>query len=611
MTPSSNRQKQPKVSRPNLLEQLQQISTNCSQCGICVKDCAFLTRYGNPKRIADNYDPEDKYFLNLPFECSLCDLCTAVCPHTINPSKMFLEMRREAFERGEAQLPQHRGLRRYEKTGTSKQFTWYAFPENCDTIFFPGCALTGSRPQITLQTYALLQKTIPNLGIVLDCCTKPSHDLGDSDHFNAMFGEMKEYLQEHGIETILTACPNCLEVFTEYGEEFNSRSIYDLLNETPLPETTKVSGTVSIHDPCVSRYRTETQDSVRQLLTGMGLKIEEPAHSKQDTLCCGAGAGVGCLAPEKAEAWTQQRVNEADGHRIVSYCASCTHTFGAHASTSHLLDLIIDPEKALLNKVSGAKAPLTYLNRLRVKKNLQRNVAAAVTRERTFSPDTGHRATIIKKLGFLTLLTCAFFIARSSGVIDYLEPGKLQTLIQSYGALAPIVYMLIYTIAPSLFLPGLPIGIVGGILFGPLWGVIYTIISATMGACLAFLISRYLARDLIERRLKGSHWQQLEQQVEKNGWKMVALTRLVPLFPFNLLNYAFGLTGIKLSHYALATFIFMLPGCIAFITFSSSLPELMQGHISPTFMVGLALVIGVSLSPVIYKWFKKFRGQPT
>jgi uncharacterized membrane protein YdjX (TVP38/TMEM64 family) len=77
------------------------------------------------------------------------------------------------------------------------------------------------------------------------------------------------------------------------------------------------------------------------------------------------------------------------------------------------------------------------------------------------------------------------------------------------------------------------------------------------------------------------------------------------LFPFNLLNYAFGLTGIKFSHYALATFIFMLPGCIAFIVFSSSLLDLFQGKISPTFLLGLLLIAVVSLIPVMYQKIRR------
>jgi len=160
-----------------------------------------------------------------------------------------------------------------------------------------------------------------------------------------------------------------------------------------------------------------------------------------------------------------------------------------------------------------------------------------------------------------------------------------------------------------MLLPGLPLTIVGGILFGPFWGVVYTITSATAGACVAFLISRYIARDWIEKKLKGPRWGQLDEGVEKHGWKIVAFTRLIPLFPFNLLNYAFGLTKITFVHYAVTTFICMLPACIAFIVFSSSLLDLIRGKVSPTFIIGLGLIIIVSLIPFFYNRFKTKTGK--
>jgi uncharacterized membrane protein YdjX (TVP38/TMEM64 family) len=86
---------------------------------------------------------------------------------------------------------------------------------------------------------------------------------------------------------------------------------------------------------------------------------------------------------------------------------------------------------------------------------------------------------------------------------------------------------------------------------------------------------------------------------------MVALTRLIPLFPFNLLNYAYGLTSVRFSHYCLATFIFMLPGTIAFITLSSSLLDLLQGQLTTSFVVGILLIITVSSFPLIYRWLKR------
>jgi uncharacterized membrane protein YdjX (TVP38/TMEM64 family) len=191
-----------------------------------------------------------------------------------------------------------------------------------------------------------------------------------------------------------------------------------------------------------------------------------------------------------------------------------------------------------------------------------------------------------------------------SGILDNFDAETLRRTVASLGPLAPVAYIVLFTLAPALFLPGLPITLVGGIVFGPFWGVVYSITGATAGASLAFLISRYVARDWIAAKLSGPRWHKLDQGVEKNGWKIVAFTRLVPLFPFNLLNYAFGLTPIRFLPYAVTSFVFMLPACVAFIVFSSSLMDLFKGDISPTFVIGILLIVLVSLIPVLVRKFR-------
>jgi uncharacterized membrane protein YdjX (TVP38/TMEM64 family) len=109
--------------------------------------------------------------------------------------------------------------------------------------------------------------------------------------------------------------------------------------------------------------------------------------------------------------------------------------------------------------------------------------------------------------------------------------------------------------------------------------------------------------------LKSPRWRRLDQGVEKHGWKVVAFTRLIPLFPFNLLNYAFGLTRIGFRQYAVATFLCMLPACIAFIVFSSSLLDLVRGKVSLTSVIGFVLVILVSMFPLFYRRYKAKRGE--
>lgn len=206
----------------------------------------------------------------------------------------------------------------------------------------------------------------------------------------------------------------------------------------------------------------------------------------------------------------------------------------------------------------------------------------------------------IKFFLLISFIVAAIVSIKLSGLDQYLDQERLRIWISSYGAWGPIAYIILYSIAPSLMLPGIPITVAGGILFGPIGGTIYTSIGATIGASIAFLISRYLGRDWVEAMLKD-RWKVLDAEVDRQGWKIVAFTRLIPLFPFNMLNYAFGLTRIRFSHYFLASFIFMLPGVVAYIVFSSSLLGLFRGNVSREFVIGLILVVIVSAIPIIYK----------
>ena len=123
----------------------------------------------------------------------------------------------------------------------------------------------------------------------------------------------------------------------------------------------------------------------------------------------------------------------------------------------------------------------------------------------------------------------------------------LQQWVDQAGTAAPLLFMLVYALGTVVFLPGSVLTLAGGALFGPLLGTFYNLTGATIGALLAFLVARYLASDWVEQK-SGGRLKQLKQGVEKEGWRFVAFVRLVPLFPFNLLNYALGLTRIRLLH---------------------------------------------------------------
>jgi Fe-S oxidoreductase len=282
--------------RAGLLEQIAQVRSTCTDCPRCVAECTFLKKYGTPGKIAGGYDPADSRWLTKAFECSLCDLCTAVCPAGLNPAEMFLEMRREAVEQDAAPFPEHNTMLAYEKRGTSKKFSWYSLPENCHTILFPGCTLTGTRPDTLMALNKYLKNNNPGLGIVLDCCCKPSHDLGRQTFFNDMFSEMRTYLIDHGVNNIITACPNCYKMFTNYGSPLEVTSVYEVMAAYGIPETSPSveMPTISVHDPCVLRKETFIHDAVRQLAKACGFKTSEMTHSKK-TPCAVAKAELCAL----------------------------------------------------------------------------------------------------------------------------------------------------------------------------------------------------------------------------------------------------------------------------------------------------------------------------
>jgi len=385
---------------PALAQALGLVSRTCINCKLCGKECAFLRKYGKPKEIADSYDPANLAHRIMPFECSLCRLCESVCPVNVHPTDMFLLLRREDIARNlEVTRSKHNLLLGYEKRGASRRYSYYALPAKCDTVLFPGCALPGARPQTTLRLFEHLRKHIPNLGIVLDCCTKPSHDLGRQCYFEAMFGEMKNFLTDHGVRKVLVACPSCYRTFSDYGAPLEAQTVYELIADSRLPNKNRTSGVVRIHDPCAIRYDSNIHEATRQLVVAKGLTIEQMPHQKDKTICCGEGGAVGFVVPALAKQWSTLRAREARGSRIITYCAGCINFLGSSTPTSHLLDLLFDLEATMSGSVKPSKAPITYLNRIRLKNHLKRSIAAKVSRERTFSAEeTGPKFTFFKYL---------------------------------------------------------------------------------------------------------------------------------------------------------------------------------------------------------------------
>jgi len=173
------------------------------------------------------------------------------------------------------------------------------------------------------------------------------------------------------------------------------------------------------------------------------------------------------------------------------------------------------------------------------------------------------------KLAALAIAAAGVILALRYAGIGAFARAALEW-ISSLGAIAPVVFIALYIAACVLFVPASIITIGAGAIFGLIWGSIYVSIGATAGAACAFLIGRYFARERVARWIAARRdFAALDAALAREGWKIVALTRLSPVFPFNALNYAYGLTRVRLRDYIIATWAGALPGTVMYVYIGS------------------------------------------
>lgn len=205
-------------------------------------------------------------------------------------------------------------------------------------------------------------------------------------------------------------------------------------------------------------------------------------------------------------------------------------------------------------------------------------------------------------------LTLLVAVGAAIALRDRFDIAALQAWVEGAGVAGPMVFMILYALATVLFLPGSVLTLAGGALFGPVWGTLWNLTGATLGAVLAFLIARYLGADWVTRRA-GPRLARLNDGVTSEGWRFVAFVRLVPAFPFNVLNYALGLTRISLVAYVLATWIFMLPGAFAYTWLGYAGREALAGggDLVRNSLIALALLSTVAFLP---RFVRHLREKP-
>ena len=203
------------------------------------------------------------------------------------------------------------------------------------------------------------------------------------------------------------------------------------------------------------------------------------------------------------------------------------------------------------------------------------------------------RPAIVRPLIVLAVLVGAVLLAQSLDLGRYL--GDLREWIDSLGWLGPFAFVAIYAIAVVAAVPGSAMTVVAGAIFGTGMGVLVVSIAATLGAALSFLLARYIAREPIARWLSDKDaFRRLDSMTERHGAAIVALTRLLPVFPFNLLNYGFGLTRVPFWTYVFWSWLCMLPGTLLYVAGADAVSETLSSGEIPW-----ALFLGVAAAAVL------------
>ena len=432
--------------------------------------------------------------------------------------------------------------------------------------------MAANRPGLVRKCRAILRRHLQRrVGLVLDCCHDPVYGYGDTETTLAALKDINKRLRDGGVRKVITGCLNCHKLLSQHLDDIQVVFILEVLGTdvwgTDLKSVPLTS--VYLHHPCPSSRWDGVREKARTLAASMGTGLE--AVPVSEPRCCGSGGGLGSSAPELADRFLDRIIEEGRGRTMITYCTGCQNRFlkrGVEAI--HLLEYLAgeSPRRRI------PSPPMQWTNRF---------LLAMTARLKTNKFPVGVVIALLVAVG-VYLNQQQLFSAKA-----------LLDVLGRHPVLAPLIFLGVYAIAPSLFLPSIPLTLAAGFFWGPLWGVVFSIAGATIGACLPFFLARYLFQDAVKSKVPAERWEWLQNKVMQHGWKAVAFTRLIPVFPFNILNYLFGLTPIPFRQYLWSTFVFMLPACIAFVAFGSSLGELMmRGNIR-----GVAIGIGIAVCAIL------------
>lgn len=211
-------------------------------------------------------------------------------------------------------------------------------------VFFPGCSLSAYAPEHVLSAWRYLSGRLEDVGVLLKCCGKPLKLMSMAGEFQKRFDTVRHDLDRMGAEEVIVACQNCYAIFRQFDGERRVRSLWTILRDTGLPEGRHGSARgleVSVQDSCTTRDVPEIYESVRAILSELGVAVREMEYARDRARCCGCAPMIAAGDAKLGREAMKRRAAESPCGTVVSYCASCRSAMRTGGRESlHLLDLV-------------------------------------------------------------------------------------------------------------------------------------------------------------------------------------------------------------------------------------------------------------------------------
>ena len=332
---------------------------NCSKC---IDACAMIRHFRqNPKRIAADLGvtvlPVDEKIKHVASRmlnsCNLCGLCTEVCPAGVDTCAAMRESRNILKENGHLPAAYHDFWMADMEFSMSEEAYMLAAPgrDAAKLLFFPGCQLAASLPNVVADTFAHIRRSEPSAAMLLSCCGVPADWAGEKEALEKAVAKIRADWEKLSRPTFLYACGACRKTFEKYLPEARGMLVYEWL---ACRDNRSVSGKnqrACVYDPCNCRNDAEGRSAVRRLARSAGYEITELASGGEKAACCGFGGQIYPANPGLLEKILLERTSASE-LPYITYCANCRDLFLSKGKGSrHILEILFpsgaDSEKSL------------------------------------------------------------------------------------------------------------------------------------------------------------------------------------------------------------------------------------------------------------------------